>query len=76
MDHRGWKASHDQCVPEGGGEEMTVTQYEAVRLKDGREGVVVEVFGDDEILVDVGSSPKDWDTISVKMDDIAEILSQ
>ncbi len=55
---------------------MEITQYAAVRLKDGREGVAVEVFGDDEILVDVGSSPEDWDTISVKMDDIAEILPQ
>ena len=30
---------------------MKVTQYAAVRLKDGREGVAVEVFENGDILV-------------------------
>lgn len=55
---------------------MKVPQYAAVRLKDGREGVAVEVFEDGDILMDVGSSPADWETISVKAEDIAEILPQ
>ena len=44
-------------------------QYDTVELKDGRTGVIVEIF-DDGFMVDVGSSPKDWDTIFVKNDEI------
>lgn len=43
--------------------------YETVKLKDGREAVIVEMLGPDYI-VDVGSSPEDWDTILVKEDEI------
>lgn len=53
---------------------MTIRQYDTVRLKDGRIGAAVEVLGDDEILVDVGSSPKDWDTISVTIDEIESVV--
>ena len=54
---------------------MMIKQYDEIRLKDGREGCAVEVFGDGtEVLVDVGSSPKDWDTIRVTCDDVEEII--
>lgn len=53
---------------------MTIRQYDTVKLKDGRIGAAVEVLGDDEILVDVGSSPKDWDTISVTIDEIESVV--
>jgi len=50
-----------------------IRQYDHVVLKDGREGCVVEILGDQEIfLVDVGSSPKDWENISVKRSEIAD----
>jgi len=44
--------------------------YEHVTLKDGREGAVVELLGDDTLLIDIGSSPADWETIEVKREDI------
>lgn len=50
-----------------------IKQYQDVILKDGREGCVVEILGDQELfLVDVGSSPKDWDNITVKREDIVD----
>ncbi len=52
---------------------MDIKQYDSVLLKDGREGCIVEVF-DDDILVDVGSSPKDWETISVNKTDVEKVL--
>lgn len=55
---------------------MKVTQYAAVRLKDGREGVAVEVFENGDILVDVGSSPADWETIWATEDDVVKLLPQ
>lgn len=52
----------------------TINQYDRVLLKDGREGTAVEVLGDQEaFLVDVGSSPKDWDNIYVKRDGILKV---
>lgn len=54
-----------------GGVGLEHKQYDRIKLKDGREGTIVEVLGPDYI-VDVGSSPKDWDTILVKADEIEE----
>ena len=53
---------------------MKIEQYCTVLLKDGREACIVEVFSDTEFLADVGSSPKDWDTISVTLDDIERVI--
>lgn len=54
----------------------TIKQYDHVLLKDGREGCAVEVFDQDTFIVDVGSSPTDWDSIDVKGDDIASVVHQ
>ncbi|WP_258107206.1 hypothetical protein [Christensenella minuta] len=54
-----------------------IKQYDAVLLKDGRRGAVVEVYGDQDVFdVDVGSSPKDWDNITVKRDDIEKVIHE
>ena len=44
-------------------------QFDSVILKDGRIAAVVDFFGD-YYIVDVGSSPEDWDTIEVREDEI------
>lgn len=44
--------------------------YEIVKLKDGREAVIVEVLGSENYIADVGDSPEDWDTIFIKESDI------
>ena len=54
---------------------MKVKQYDSVLLKDGRTAAVVEKWDDTHFLVDVGSSPKDWDTIDVTIDDIEEVIN-
>jgi hypothetical protein len=52
-----------------------IKQYDDVLLADGRTGGVVEVYGDQEVFeVDVGSSPKDWETITVKRDQIEKVI--
>ncbi|MCQ4935022.1 hypothetical protein [Anaerotignum propionicum] len=53
---------------------MQIHQYDIVKLKDGRVGCVVEKFSDTDFLVDVGSSPADWDTIDVKLDQINNVV--
>lgn len=48
-----------------------IKQYDHVVLRDGREGCVVEIYGEqDRFDVDVGSSPADWETVYVTREDI------
>ena len=43
-------------------------------LKDGRKATTVETFDNKVFIADVGSSPKDWETISITINDIEKIL--
>ena len=51
-------------------------QYETVILKDGRIAALVEVFEPDTYIADVGSSPKDWDTIDITEKDIERLATE
>lgn len=53
---------------------MKINLFDTVLLKDGRTAAIVEVFGDDAFMADVGSSPKDWETIDITIDDIEKII--
>lgn len=51
-----------------------IEQYDEVILRDGRQGCAVEILGDQNLfLVDVGSSPKDWENITVRREDIVGV---
>lgn len=53
---------------------MLIRQYDTVLLKDGREASIVETFENKAFIADVGNSPKDWETISITIDDIEKVL--
>lgn len=55
---------------------MKIKEFDSVRLRDGRIGSVMEVLGEQEaFIIDVGSSPKDWETLyDVRPEDIVEVL--
>lgn len=53
---------------------MVVKQYDTVLLKDGREAAIVEAFDNKNFIADVGSSPKEWETIDITIDDIEKVL--
>lgn len=53
-----------------------IREFDRVLLKDGREADVMEAFENKAFIVDVGSSPEDWNTISVTIDDIEKVLSE
>lgn len=54
-----------------------IKQYDEILLKDGRTGCVVEVLGKQDVfIIDVGSSPDDWETVEVKRDKIDKIISK
>lgn len=48
-------------------------ELDVVKLKDGRIGTIVELF-EDACMVDVGDSPKNWDTIFIKKSDIEKVI--
>ena len=53
---------------------MNIKQYDTVLLKDGRKATIVETFDNKVFIADVGSSPKDWETISITINDIEKRL--
>nr|WP_295277755.1 hypothetical protein [uncultured Blautia sp.] len=55
---------------------MDIKQYDTVLLKDGRTGSVVEVFPDGSLIVDVGSTPADWETLYDKtVADVKKVIN-
>ncbi len=53
---------------------MKIEQYDTVLLKDGRRAAIVEKFSDTDFMADVGSSPADWETIDITIDDIEKVI--
>ena len=53
---------------------MKVELLDVVLLKDGREAAIVEKFSDTDFLVDVGTSPADWDTIPMTADQFERVI--
>ncbi|GFI44222.1 hypothetical protein IMSAGC018_01903 [Lachnospiraceae bacterium] len=53
---------------------MVVKQYDTVLLKDGREASIMEAFENKVFIADVGSSPKDWETIDITIEDIEKVI--
>lgn len=57
---------------------LKVKEFDRVLLKDGREGDVMNVSADGiSLVIDVGSSPKDWETLYDKtIHDVEKIIPQ
>ena len=53
---------------------MEVKDFDTVLLKDGRKASIREAFENKVFIADVGSSPKDWETIDITIDDIEKVL--
>lgn len=54
---------------------MKVKEFDTVILKDGRKGSVMEVFPNGSLVVDVGSSPEDWETLYDKtIEDVEKVI--
>lgn len=55
---------------------MKIDQYDTVMLKDGRRAAIVEKFSETDFMADVGSSPADWETIDITIDEIEKIIHE
>jgi hypothetical protein len=54
---------------------MEIKEFDTVLLKDGRKGDVMEVYPNGALIIDIGSSPEDWETLYDKtIDDVERVL--
>lgn len=54
---------------------MEVKEFDTVILKDGRQASVMEVFPNGSLILDVGSSPDDWETLYDKtLEDVRMVV--
>ena len=52
---------------------MKIEEFDTVILKNGQSAAVVEKLSEDTFIADIGDSPKDWDTITITINDIEKV---
>ena len=52
---------------------MKIKEFDTVILKNGQSAAVVEKLSEDTFIADIGDSPKDWDTITITINDIEKV---
>lgn len=53
---------------------MQIKEFDTVLLKDGKQADIMEVLDEKTFIADIGSSPKDWETIDITIDDIEKVI--
>ncbi len=52
---------------------MKIEEFDTVILKNGLSAAVVEKLSEDTFIADIGDSPKDWDTITITINEIEKV---
>ena len=52
---------------------MKIEEFDTVILKNGQSAAVVEKLSEDTFIADIGDSPKDWDTITITINEIEKV---
>ena len=52
---------------------MKIEEFDTVILKNGQSTAVVEKLSEDTFIADIGDSPKDWDTITITINEIEKV---
>lgn len=52
---------------------MKIEEFDTVILKNGQSAAIVEKLSEDTFIADIGDSPKDWDTITITIDEIEKV---
>ena len=52
---------------------MKIEEFDTVILKNGQSAAVVEKLSEDTFIADIGDSPKDWDTITITINEIDKV---
>ena len=51
-----------------------IEEFDNVLLKDGQTTAIVDKLSEDTFIADIGDSPEDWDTVTITIDDIKEVV--
>jgi len=51
-----------------------IEEFDNVLLKDGQTAAIVDKLSEDTFIADIGDSPEDWDTVTITIDDIKEVV--
>ena len=52
---------------------MKIEEFDTVILKNGQSAAIVEKLSEDTFIADIGDSTKDWDTITITIDEIEKV---
>ena len=52
---------------------MKIEEFDTVILKNGQSAAIVEKLSEDTFIADIGDSPKDWDTITITLNEIEKV---
>lgn len=52
---------------------MKIEEFDTVILKNGQSAAVVEKLSEDTFIADIGDSPKDWNTITITINEIEKV---
>ena len=55
---------------------MKIEEFDTVILKNGQSAAVVEKLSEDTFIADIGDSPKDWDTITITINEIEKVAAR
>lgn len=53
---------------------MKIEEFDTVILKNGQSAAIVEKLSEDTFIADIGDSPKDWDTITITINEIEKVV--
>ena len=53
---------------------VKIREFDTVLLKNGQTAAIVEKLSEDTFIADIGDSPKDWDTITITINDIEKVV--
>ena len=53
---------------------VKIREFDTVLLKNGQTATIVEKLSEDTFIADIGDSPKDWDTITITINDIEKVV--
>ena len=53
---------------------MKIEEFDTVILKNGESAAIVEKLSEDTFIADIGDSSKDWDTITITINDIEKVV--
>ena len=53
---------------------IKIEEFDTVLLKDGQTAAIVEKLSEDTFIADIGDSPKDWDTITITINEIEKVV--